>query len=176
LGKNNVQLQINSVLTPHLLPFRFKINVMNLPSFIWLWKIAAWSMGLSLLAYLLLAVTGIWMFRERTLPHFPSFPWFIGGRREVRSLHYTMVSLVLLLLAVGIVGTLGHFGSLGHSSHLIAGLIVVVLVLLSALSATQISTRRSWARPLHIGVNIILFGGFTWVSLTGWMVVQKYLP
>jgi Protein of unknown function (DUF4079) len=153
---------------------------MNLPSFIWLWKIAAWSMGLSLLAYLLLAVTGVWMFQERNSPHFARFPWLIGGRREVRSLHYTigitMVCLVLLLLAVGIVGTFGHFGSLGHSSHLVAGLIVVVLVLLSAFSATQISTRHSWARPLHIGVNMILFGGFTWVSLTGWIVVQKYLP
>ncbi|MEA5513873.1 DUF4079 domain-containing protein [Nodularia sp. UHCC 0506] len=153
---------------------------MNLPSFIWLWKIAAWSMGLSLLAYLLLALTGIWMFQERNSQYFPSFPWFIGGRRQMRSLHYiigiTMVSLVLLLLAIGIVGTLGHFGSLGHSSHLIAGLIVVALVLLSAFSATQISIRRSWARPLHIGVNVILFGGFAWVSLTGWIVVQKYLP
>ncbi|YAF96213.1 MAG: DUF4079 domain-containing protein [Nodularia sp. CChRGM 3473] len=153
---------------------------MNLPSFIWLWKIAAWSMGLSLLAYLLLALTGIWMFQERTSQHFLRFPWFMGGRRQVRSLHYTigitMVSLVLLLLAIGIVGTLGHFGSLGHSQHLIAGLIVVVLVLLSAFSATQISARRFWARPLHIGVNMILFGGFAWVSLTGWSVVQKYLP
>ncbi|MBI1240073.1 DUF4079 domain-containing protein [Umezakia ovalisporum] len=153
---------------------------MNLPSFIWLWKIAAWSMGLSLLGYLLLLVTGIWMFRHRTSQRFPSFPWFIGGRGEVRSLHYTigitMVSLVLLLLAIGIVGTLGHFGSLGHSSHLIAGLTVVVLVLLSGFSATQINTRRSWARPLHIGVNIILFAGFAWVSVTGWIVVQKYLP
>jgi len=148
---------------------------MNLPSFIWLWKIAAWSMGLSLLAYLMLAVTGVWMFRART-----SQTPFIGGNKEVRSLHYTMgismVSLVLLLLAVGIVGTFGHFGSLGHSSHLIAGLIVVALVLLSAFSATQISAGRPWARPLHIGVNIILFIGFAWVSLTGWIVVQKYLP
>ena len=153
---------------------------MNLPSFIWLWKIAAWSMGLSLLAYLLLALTGILMFRGRTAPDLPSFPWLFSGRKQVRSLHYiigiTMVSLVLLLLAIGIVGTLGHFGSLGHSPHLIAGLIVVVLVLLSAWSATQISTRRSWARPVHIGVNIILFGGLAWVSLTGWIVVQKYLP
>ncbi|MBH8562472.1 DUF4079 domain-containing protein, partial [Nostoc sp. CENA67] len=76
----------------------------------------------------------------------------------------------------GIIGTLGHFGSLGHSSHLVAGLTVVVLVLLSAFSATQISPRRTWARPLHISVNIILFVGFAWVSLTGWSVVQKYLP
>ncbi|MBO1058805.1 MAG: DUF4079 domain-containing protein, partial [Dolichospermum sp. JUN01] len=26
---------------------------MHLPSFLWLWKIAAWSMGLSLLAYVI---------------------------------------------------------------------------------------------------------------------------
>ncbi|MBH8576167.1 DUF4079 domain-containing protein [Nostocaceae cyanobacterium CENA369] len=153
---------------------------MNLPSFLWLWKIAAWSMGLSLLAYLLLALTGVWMWQRRNLQNLPSFLPFAGGLGGVRSFHYTMgismVSLVLLLLAIGIVGTLGHFGSLGHSSHLTAGLIVVVLVLVSALSATQIRARRRWARPLHISVNIILFVGFAWVSLTGWSVVQKYLP
>jgi hypothetical protein len=153
---------------------------MNLPSFLWLWKMAAWSMGLSLLAYLMLAVTGVWMFRARTSRQFPFIAQFMGGNKEVRSLHYlmgmSMVTLVLLLLAIGIVGTLGHFGSLGHSSHLIAGLIVVGFVLLSAFSATQISARRPWARPLHVGINIILFLGFAWVSLTGWIVVQKYLP
>ncbi|MBD2386107.1 DUF4079 domain-containing protein [Cylindrospermum sp. FACHB-282] len=162
---------------------------MHLPSFIWLWKMAAWSMGLSLLAYLLLAVTGVWMFRMRTSGSSRFGAPLTGGNEGVgspltlpyvRSLHYTigisMVSLVLLLLAIGIVGTLGHFGSLGHSSHLVAGLIVVVLVLLSAVSATQISARRPWARLLHIGINIVLFVGFTWVSLTGWIVVQKYLP
>jgi hypothetical protein len=104
-------------------------------------------------------------------------PWHRG---QVLSLHYiigiTMVSLVLLLLAVGIVGTLGHFGSLGHSPHLGAGLIVVILVLVSAFSATQISTGKSWARPLHLGCNLLLLPGFIWVSLSGWTVVQKYLP
>jgi hypothetical protein len=164
---------------PHA-PLSSTIILMNLPSFLWLWKIAAWSMGLSLLAYLMLAVTGVWMFRARTSQQFPFIPLFMGGNRGVRSLHYlmgmSMVSLVLLLLAIGIVGTLGHFGSLGHSSHLLAGLIVVALVLLSAFSATQINARRPWARPLHITVNIILFLGFAWVSVTGWSVVQKYLP
>ncbi len=154
---------------------------MHLPSFIWLWKIAAWSMGLSLLAYVLLAMTGVWMLRLRTLWTYPPFTnRVIVGREAVRSLHYTigiiMVSLVLLLLTIGIVGTLGHFGSLGHSLHLAAGLIVVILVLLSAISSTQISTGQPWARPLHISTNIVLFIGFAWVSLSGWIVVQKYLP
>ena len=98
----------------------------------------------------------------------------------LRHLHYSiggsMVLLVLLLLAIGIVGTLGHFGSLGHSQHFTAGLIVVGLTLLSAVSATLISPKRSWARSLHVGTNAILFIGFLWVSLSGWVVVQKYLP
>ncbi|WP_138497759.1 DUF4079 domain-containing protein [Nostoc sp. PA-18-2419] len=153
---------------------------MNLPSFLWLWKMAAWSMGLSVLAYLMLAVTGVLMFRMRTSQQFPFISLLMGRNTGVRSLHnlmgISMVILVLLLLAIGIVGTLGHFGSLGHSSHLVSGLIVVALVLLSAFSAGQISSTKPWARPLHIGVNIILFVGFIWVSLTGWTVVQKYLP
>ncbi|MBW4648169.1 MAG: DUF4079 domain-containing protein [Kastovskya adunca ATA6-11-RM4] len=145
---------------------------MNLPSFLWLWKAAAWSMGLSLFAYLLLAMTGIWMFSKRQ-----------AGRprpRWLRPFHYItggiMVSLVLLLLGIGIVGTLGHFGSLGHSSHLLYGFIVVALTLISFASATQIGSRHSWARPVHISTNIALFVGFALVSLTGWDVVQKYLP
>jgi hypothetical protein len=153
---------------------------MHLPSFLWLWKIAAWSMGLSLLAYLLLAVTGFWMLRARTGQDAPSIPLLTRGNQGMRSLHYiigiSMVSLVLLLLAIGVIGTLGHFGTLGQSSHLVAGLLVVGLVLLSAVSATQISARRPWARPLHIGVNMMLCVGFAWVSWTGWCVVQKYLP
>lgn len=129
-------------------------------------------MGLSLLAYLLLGITGIAVFsgrqshrlRPRWLPRLHAI---IG---------WVMVSLVLLLLAIGIVGTLGHFGSLGHSGHLIAGLSVVVLVLLSAGSTLLISPERTWVRAVHVGTNIALLIGFLWVSFTGWQVVQKYLP
>lgn len=145
---------------------------MNLPSFLWLWRIAAWAMGFSLLAYVLLSLTGGWMFYTRQ-QHQSRPDW-------LRPLHYviggSMIALVLLLLVIGIVGTLGHYGSLGHSSHLIAGLLVVDLVFLSAWSAVQIHPERPWARTLHLGTNLILFAGFTWVSLTGWSVVQKYLP
>ncbi len=145
---------------------------MNLPSFLWLWKIAAWSMGLSLTTYAILAISGGWMFysRHNKLPR-PSW---------LRPFHYgigsIMVSLVLLLLSIGLIGTIGHYGSLGHSFHLIAGVSVVILVLISAISATQINPKQPWVRSLHIGTNIILFFGFLTVGLTGWTVVQKYLP
>lgn len=129
-------------------------------------------MGLSIAAYLLLALTGIWMFYTRQ--------WRTRRPSWLRSLHYTigsiMVALVLLLLTIGIVGTLGHYGTLNHSSHLPVGLAVVGLVLLSAGSAIQISPQNPWARPLHIGTNLALSVGFILVSFTGWIVVQKYLP
>jgi hypothetical protein len=145
---------------------------MDLPSFLWLWKIAAWSMGLSILAYLLLGITGVWMLVQRQQSN--SRPQWL------QPFHYItgaiLVALVLLLLGIGIVGTLGHYGTLGHSGHLPAGLAVVVLVLISASSAVLINTHRSWARSLHIATNIAMFVGLFWVSLTGWEVVQKYLP
>jgi hypothetical protein len=59
---------------------------------------------------------------------------------------------------------------------LVAGLLVVALVAISAWSAVQINARSAWARSLHVGTNIVLFAGFVFVSLTGWSVVQKYLP
>jgi len=143
---------------------------LDLPSFIWLWKIAAWSMGLAIVAYLVQAATGVSMVAARSQ----------GGQRLwVRPLHFwsgaAMSLLVLLLLAIGIAGTLGHYGSLGHSTHLPIGIGVVELVLISAWSAVQISPDRPWARPLHIGVNALLCVAFVFVSLTGWEVVQKYL-
>ncbi|ADI64646.1 DUF4079 domain-containing protein [Trichormus azollae] len=153
---------------------------MHLPSFLWLWKIAAWSMALSILAYAFLLMTGLCIWQVRNTGRSPIGVVLPRVNSIVKTFHYTigitMVSLVLLLLVIGIVGTLGHFGSLGHSSHLVAGFIVVALVLVSAFSATQISLGKTWARPLHISLNTVLFIGFAWVSLTGWSVVQKYLP
>ena len=145
---------------------------MDLPSFIWLWRIAAWSMGLSLATYVGLALTGggLWYTRQskRLRPG-----W-------LRSLHYGLgsflVGLVLLLLSIGIIGTLGEYGHLGHSWHLPAGLFVVALVCASAWSAIRIHPQRSWARPLHLSLNGCLFFAFGAVTYSGWQVVQKYLP
>lgn len=145
---------------------------MNLPSFLWFWKIAAWSMGFSLFTYSLLAVSGGWMFfarnnKQKRPKWLRPFHYIIGG---------VMVFLVVLLLIIGLVGTLGYYGNLGHSAHLPAGLIVVTLALVSAWSGTQINPKKPWVRSLHITTNIILLFSFTTVSLTGWSVVQKYLP
>jgi hypothetical protein len=146
--------------------------MVNLPSFLWLWRIAAWSMGLTLTGYCLLAATGSVLFYTRSK----------AGERSawLRPLHIAlgliMVTLVLVLLGIGLIGTLGEYGSLGHSIHLLFGLLVVVLVLTSAWSASRISPDRSWARSLHLTVNGMLGLGLMAVGLSGWQVVQKYLP
>ena len=129
-------------------------------------------MGFAIMAYLLLSISGGWMLSSRRSEQ-PRPNWLLpvhiaGG--------ITMLGLVLLLLAIGLVGTWGHFGSLGHSIHLPVGLAVVDLVFLSVWSAVQIRLGRGWARPLHLGTNLVLLVAFGAVSLTGWTVVQKYLP
>ncbi|MBC6418367.1 MAG: DUF4079 domain-containing protein [Prochloron sp. SP5CPC1] len=146
---------------------------MDLPSFTWLWRIAAWSMGISITLYFSLAIVGIFYRMQRLRRKLYYWRW-------LRYLHYGLgvlfVFFVLLLLGIGIVGTLGHFGSLGHSWHLPAGLGVVTLTLVSAWTASRIHPRRPWARTWHLGLNIALFVGLALVSLSGWSVVQKYLP
>jgi hypothetical protein len=145
---------------------------MDLPSFIWLWRVAAWSMGLSLSAYFCLSLSGGWLLWRR-VHHQPRPPW-------LRPLHIalgtTLVTLVLTLLSIGLIGTLGEYGSLGHSVHLPAGLTVVGLVIVSAWSGSRIHPSRPWARPLHWTTNGILSVGFALVTWSGWHVVQKYLP
>lgn len=145
---------------------------MDLPSFLWLWRIAAWSMGLAIAGYLLLALTGgTILIKRRSRQSRPQW---------LRPLHYGLgsifVVLLLILLTVGVIGTLGEFGRLGHSIHLPFGLSVVALGLGSAWSATRISPQRPWARNLHLGINAVLFFDMVAVGLSGLTVVQKYLP
>ena len=130
-------------------------------------------MGFAILAYLLLGITGWMLNRQQEQQENPQPKWLKPFHNITGII---LVGLVLFLLAIGIVGTLGHFGTLGHSAHLPAGLAVVGLVLLSAGSAIMITPERAWLRSIHVGTNIALFVGLVWVSLTGWVVVQKYLP
>jgi Protein of unknown function (DUF4079) len=144
----------------------------NLPSFLWLWQIAAWSMGFSLVAYCGLALSGFEMSHTRR----NQLPRPLWWRAMHLGLGATLVTLVIGLLAIGIVGTLGHYGSLGHSIHGVVGLAVVSLTVFSALVAMQIKRDNHQARTLHIRLNVLLGTALLFVLGTGWVVVQKYLP
>ncbi len=150
----------------------FLIAKLNLPSFLWLWRIAAWSMGSVLVCYVLLGLSGLGLsyFRLNKVKR-PS-----GLRSAHLVVGIGLVSLIVLLLFIGIIGTLGEYGSLGHSKHLVAGIIVVLLSLGSAISAFQIHPQRAWARPVHLTLNGLLFIALAAVAWSGWAVVQKYLP
>jgi hypothetical protein len=147
----------------------------DLPSFLWLWRIAAWSMGFTLVAYAIQAITGYWIAKTRRSANLPQASHFLGGLALVhRWSGVIMLLLVILLLLIGLVGTLGHYGHLGHSVHLPLGLLVVGLVFASAATALQILQGNTLARTLHIFINGGLFFALALVSWSGWMVVQKY--
>jgi hypothetical protein len=145
----------------------------HLPSFMWLWRIAAWSMGLTITLFFGLAIAGLMLRRQRLQAGVKPQKWL---RILHRGLGIALVILIVNLLAIGVVGTLGHYGSLGHSWHLPVGLAVVALALGSAWSATRIHPQRPWARSLHLKINSLLFVALALVSLSGWSVVQKYMP
>jgi hypothetical protein len=149
------------------------VERVDLPSFLWLWRIAAWSMGLTLTGYVLLAATGSGLAYTRLKPE-------MYRPAGLRLLHVGfgvgIVALVLVLLTIGIVGTLGEYGRLGHSVHLPLGLMVVCLVVTSAWSASRISQERPWARKLHVLLNGALGLALAGAGVSGWQVVQKYLP
>jgi cytochrome c biogenesis protein CcdA len=145
---------------------------MDLPSFLWLWKIAAWSMGFSLAAYSGLALTGFGIAATRKAGK-PRPAWW---RTVHFALGFSLVGLVVGLLVIGIVGTLGQYGTLGHSIHGLMGLIVVGLTVGSALVALQIQKGNPETRTLHVRINVLLGAALLWVLGTGWVVVQKYLP
>lgn len=130
-------------------------------------------MGLTVTLFFALAAIGLMIRKQRLATGVKPQKWL---RLLHRALGLILVLLILNLLAIGVVGTLGHYGSLGHSWHLPVGLGVVALSLGSAWSATRIHPQRPWARSLHLKINSFLFIALALVSLSGWSVVQKYMP
>ncbi len=147
----------------------------------WVFQFPAWSMGFCLIIVPLLALTGYWLRQQRL------HQWQRQRLRPVwlRNLHWGLgsvfLALMIFLWAFGVVGTVARHGSLQYSGHFWAGNTMLALTLLSVWSANQINNRKAWpvirlwARPVHLGTNLVILLGLGWVSWTGWAVVQQYL-
>jgi hypothetical protein len=144
-------------------------------------------MGFTIAAYILLAVSGLWLgWRARVSPVDDGDSANLGEiadsevGRGLRVVHLVLgiaiIFLVLFLLAIGLVGTLGHFGSLIQSPHFAAGLIVVGLTIAAAVTGLRISPDRHYSRAIHRTIDVALCVALVIVTYTGWDVVQKYLP
>lgn len=149
-------------------------------------------MGFTIAAYILLAVSGLWLgwrTREAQINQATDQAIDQANVREItdrdvgnglRVVHLVLgaaiIFLVLFLLAIGIVGTLGHFGSLIQSPHFAVGVIVVGLTIAAAISGLRISPDRRYSRAIHRTIDVALCVALVIVTYTGWEVVQKYLP
>ena len=78
---------------------------MDLPSFTWLWRIAAWSMGISITLYFSLAIVGIFYRMQRLRRKLYYWRW-------LRYLHYGLGVLFVFFVYCGDFGSLWQFGSL----------------------------------------------------------------
>jgi Protein of unknown function (DUF4079) len=128
-------------------------------------------MGLSMLSITLLGISGYQLWQGRHWKK-TAKSWLYAAHP---ALGKVLVFLTVLLWSVGFYGTVQDHGHLRFSSHFWAGSSMVILVCTSAWAAFQIP-RRSWARPLHLGLNGLIVCLMFWVLATGWVVVQPHLP
>lgn len=128
-------------------------------------------MGLSMLSITLLGISGYQLWQGRHWKK-TAKSWLYAAHP---ALGKVLVFLTLLLWTVGFYGTVQDHGHLRFSSHFWAGSSMLILVCTSAWAAFQIP-RRSWARPLHLGLNGLIVCLMFWVLATGWVVVQPHLP
>jgi hypothetical protein len=140
-------------------------------------------MGFTIAAYILLALSGLWLgWRTRAVVHSTDLSETADSEvgQGLRVVHLILgaaiIFLVLFLLAIGLVGTLGHFGSLIQSPHFVVGFVVVGLTIAAAITGLRISPERRYSRAIHRTIDVALCVALVIVTYTGWEVVQKYLP
>jgi hypothetical protein len=97
-----------------------------------------------------------------------------GGYRDK---HWAMASI---LLASGVtfsveggVDTYLRVGKLFPGPHLFAGAGITVLWAVAAALVPKMQKGEEWARTLHIAINLVIVGLFTWQLPTGFDIVGK---
>ena len=101
----------------------------------------------------------------------------VKGRFNLR--HYQAGSILLAVIIVnallGILVTYLGNGKLFVGPHLIVGLSIIGLIAISASLAPFMQRGFTWVRTLHMMLNIVLLGLFSWQVFTGLQGVQSIL-
>lgn len=100
----------------------------------------------------------------------------VKGRFAIR--HHQIGSILLALMVMGAIGgimvTYFNNGKIVIGPHLFAGLGMVGLISTSA-ALVPFMQKHDWVRSIHILLNLILLGLFSWQAVTGVQIVQKIL-
>ncbi len=93
--------------------------------------------------------------------------------------HHRIGSILLLLVVMGTFGGMAvtyiNNGKLFVGAHLLAGL-GMVAVLTAAVSLVPFMQKgQTWARYLHIALNLVMLTIFTWQAATGVEIVQRII-
>jgi hypothetical protein len=98
------------------------------------------------------------------------------GRFATR--HHQIGSVLLGVMAMGAIGgimvTYLNNGKIVIGPHLFAGLGMVGLISTSA-ALVPFMQKHDWVRNVHIALNVVMMGLFSWQAVTGVQIVQKIL-
>jgi len=91
--------------------------------------------------------------------------------------HYQLSSWFLLLMVVGSAGGMAATylknGKLFVGPHLLVGLGLTIIVAVTAALAPALQQGQSWARSLHILLNVGVLGLLGWQAATGVEILQR---
>jgi hypothetical protein len=100
----------------------------------------------------------------------------VKGRFAIR--HHQIGSILLALMVIGAIGgitvTYLNNGKIVIGPHLFAGLGMVGLISTSS-ALVPFMQKHDWVRSVHVSLNLILLGLFSWQAVTGVQIVQKIL-
>ncbi|MDR9405080.1 MAG: DUF4079 domain-containing protein, partial [Halothece sp. Uz-M2-17] len=96
-----------------------------------------------------------------------------------RDKHHLVGSILLSLLVLGNLGGMAityiNNGKLFVGPHLLVGLGMVAIIATSAALVPLMKKENNIARSLHVGLNMILLGLFSWQAFSGMQILFKII-
>jgi hypothetical protein len=93
--------------------------------------------------------------------------------------HYLIGSLLLAIMVLGTLGGMAvtyiNNGKLFVGSHLLVGLGMTGMIAVSAALSPLMQKGKSWARTIHVAINMTLVLLFGWQAFTGLEIVQRII-